>query len=182
MNLQSIVVVLLRLMALNLVLMVIQMIPMWLVFWPDLLAPSRDEPWEHSWSIVFIALILLASAFLLWMRALPVARLVTRPVSQDVSLGSLSLADCYSIVFVGLGLYQMSVNLAGVLATSQILYVTVVSTSGADWMERIKWDVVFGSFVPFLIGLILFVKGRRWAVKLAARQQLVTPPSPTRDE
>ncbi len=180
MNLQSIVVVLLRLMALNLVLMVIQMIPMWLVFWPELLVQTSDERWLYFWLLVFVMLILLVSAVLLWVRALPLARLVTRSAALEVSLGSLSLADCYSIAFIGLGLYQMVANLAGVLTFLHLMY--TATNSVADWMEPDKFSHVFNAILPFVIGLILFVKGRRWAVKLATRQQLVTPTSPTRDE
>jgi hypothetical protein len=177
MNLQSIVVVLLRLMALHLVLLVIQMIPMWLVLWPELLVQNSDERWLYFCLLVFVMFILLASAALLWVRALPLAHLVIRPVLLEGSLGSLSLADCYSIAFIGLGLYQMVVNLAGVLTFLHLMY--AATNSVADWMEPDKLSHVFTSFVPFVIGLILFIKGRAWALKLAARQQAVEPPPPT---
>jgi hypothetical protein len=179
MNLQSIVVVLLRLMALHLVLLVIQMIPMWLVLWPELLVQNSDERWLYFWLLVFVMVILLASAVLLWVRALPLARLVTRPVSLEVSLGSLSLADCYSIAFIGLGLYQMVANLAGVLTFLHLMY--TATNSVADWMEPDKLSHIFNAILPFMIGLVLFIKGRRWAVKLAARQQPAEPPPPTRE-
>ncbi len=179
MNLQSIVVVMLRLLALNLVLSVIQMIPMWLVFWPELLVQASDERRLYFWLLVFVMVMLLVAAVLLWVRALPLARLVTQAAALEVSLDSLSLADCYSIAFIGLGLYQMVANLAGVLTFLHLMY--TATNSLADWMEPDKLSHLFNAILPFVIGLILFVKGRRWAVKLAARQQWVEPPPPTRE-
>lgn len=182
MNLQSIVVVLLRLMALNLVLQsVIQLTPTLLNYLPALSLSTPDDPRVFVWLPWIIVFGLLIAAVLLWTFALPVARLVTRPVSLDVSLGSLSLADCYAIAFVGFGLYQMVINLAGVLNWSHFMYVTAAATPGPSWKEQVNFYDVFTLFVPFIVGLILFVKGRRWAVKLAARQQSVEPPPPTRE-
>src|SRR5688572_17180016 len=109
MNLQSLVVIVLRLLALDFLLRVaVQLTPQLLqylrVYESSQLDGSRSFmvlPW-----LMLVGLIV--AAVLLWFLALPIARFVTRGVSQDLSFGTMSLADCYSIAFMAVGLFYIS--------------------------------------------------------------------------
>lgn len=120
-------------------------------------------PW-----LMLIGLVL--CAILLWVLASPIARLVTRRVPQEVSLGALTLADCYSVAFIGCGLYYMASSLPQVLTWSHYLFKTAASTSGDSWKEQLTNEVT-GVFFQFAIGVLLLVKGRAWAVALACRDK-----------
>lgn len=177
MNLQSIVVVLLRLMALNLVLQaVVSLTPHLLNY----MSARSDISFAEAQLLValpwLIILGLLLSAVLLWVIALPVARLVTRNVAQEISLGALTLADCYSTAFLLIGLYHIVDNFSAVLSWSHFVFVTAAPGSGTAWREDVNFYEVFGSFVPFVVGVVLVVKGRRWAGRLAGGQQMVDNP------
>lgn len=180
MNLQSIVVVVLRLMALNCVLdAVVQMMPQML----QVLGIYESSRGPHSLALaVFPWLVLVAmivAAVLLWILALPLARLVTRGVSHDLSFGSLSLIDCYSIAFMAVGLFYISSHLPQVLNWTHYLFKAAASDSGDRWKEGVQWYDVSAAFIPFIIGVVLFVKGRSWAVALARRQEKPESPNQT---
>jgi len=170
MNLHSIVAVMLRLMALDLLLhSTLELGPK--IF--QLLHLYRtSSPGGTSLEMVFPWLLLLglaAAAILLWVFAPQIARFVTRGIPEQVSLGGLTLADCYSIAFIGFGLYYMGSSLPQVLTWFHYLFKTAASTSGDSWLEQLTYEVV-GVFLRFGLGLVLFVKGRTWSVKLACRQ------------
>src|SRR5438132_10116916 len=73
---------------------------------------------------------LVLCAVLLWVLALPIARLVTKRVPQEVSLGVLTLADCYSFAFVGVGLFYVASGLPHVLTWGHYVFKMAASTSG----------------------------------------------------
>jgi len=113
----------------------------------------------------------LIAAVLIFVFAQPMADAVTRGVSQDLSVDSLSLADCYSIAFMGIGLYYAVGYLSGFLTWSHFLIEKAVTSAGTSWREEIDWYQVLAAYVPFLLGTVLFVKGRGWGLKLARRDQ-----------
>src|SRR5207253_3605936 len=80
-------------------------------------------PW-----VMLVGLVL--CAVLLWVLALPIARLVTKRVPQEVSLGVLTLADCYSFAFVGVGLLYVASGLPHVLTWGHYVFKMAASTSG----------------------------------------------------
>jgi hypothetical protein len=172
MNLQSLIVVVLRLMALNFFLQVaIQLSPQLLRF-TDL---SRQGGLAGMGSYLAISLImvigLIAGAILIWVFALSIARFVTRGVSHDLSFGSLSLIDCYSVAFIGIGLFYIASHFSQVLNWSHYLFKAAASKPGGTWKEGVQWYDVLSAFIPFVVGVVLFVKGRSWAVALARSQQ-----------
>jgi hypothetical protein len=172
MNLQSLVVVALRLMALNLALQA------GVLTAPQLMSIYLPDPVHGGlhWSVFSVLGLLLIVAFLslvaaIWVFAVPVARLVTKALPQDVSFGSLSLVDCYSVAFLGVGLYYMAGHLAQAANWTFYLFRESASASGDTWKNGLNWYQVWSAFVPFLVGVLLFVKGRAWAVMLARKHQ-----------
>jgi hypothetical protein len=168
MNLQSLIVVVLRLMALNFLLQVaVQVTPQvirFLKIYEQARSPVEAAlPW-------LILLGLVVSAVLLWMLALPIARLVTRRVPQDVTFGAMSLTDCYSVAFIGIGLLYIASHLPQVLNWSHYLFKAAASRPGTSWKEEVDFYQVTQAFIPFIVGVVLFVNGRSWAVALSRRQ------------
>jgi hypothetical protein len=175
MNLQSLVVVVLRLMALDFLLRVaVQLTPTLLI---------NLKLWERSQLDIVLPWIVLAvlvvCAVLLWFLALPIARLVTRGVSHDLSFGAMSLVDCYSIAFMAVGLFYISSHLPQVLNWSHYLFKVAATKAGDSWKEGVQWYDVTQAFIPFIVGVVLFVNGRRWAVALARKNTAsATPTAP----
>lgn len=169
MNLQSLVVVALRLMALDFLLRVAtQTTPQMLLYFGMSQRSSFDsapsvEPW-----LVLVAL--LAGAVVLWFLALPIARFVTRGVSHDLSFGAMSLVDCYSIAFMAVGLFYIANGLPQVLNWAHYLFKAAATSTGYSWKEGVNWYEVSQAFIPFIVGVVLFVNGRRWSVVLSRRQ------------
>jgi hypothetical protein len=182
MNLQSLVVVVLRLMALDFLLRVaVQLTPqMLLYFGMYQRSPLDSAPSVLPW-LVLAALV--ASAVILWFLALPIARFVTRGVSHDLSFGAMSLIDCYSIAFMAVGLLYFSSNLPQVLNWMHYLLKMAASSSGDSWKEQVRWYDISQTVMTFIVGVVLFVNGRRWAVALARRDTAsVSPAAPVSEK
>lgn len=185
-NLQSLVVVALRLLALDFLLRAaIQLTPHMI----SLAQNSARSPLSPSLPsieyTVFPWLVLnglVVGAILLWVCALPIARMVTSGVAQDLSFGGTSLADCYSVAFIGLGLFYISGHLAQVLNWTHYLFKAAASSPGDSWKEEVPWYNITQAYIPFIVGLVLFVKGRKWAVALARRHAESTPPDASSDQ
>ena len=178
MNLQSLVVVVLRLMALNFLLQVaIQMTPQMLQF----LRLYERSPLSESRSLTVLPWLVLIgmifSAVLLWVLARPIACAVTRGIALDFSFGTLSLIDCYSIAFMGVGLYYVVSHLPQVLSWTHYLFKAAATSPGGTWKEGVSWYEVIQAFIPFLVGVVLFVEGRSWALALARRQGAAESPN-----
>ena len=172
MNLQSLIVVVLRLMALNFSLQVaVQLSPQLLRF--SEVSRQGGMPGMGSYLAVPVVMVigLIVGAILIWVFALSIARFVTRGVSRDLSFGSLSLVDCYSVVFIGIGLLYIASHFPQVLNWAHYLFKAAVSQPGDRWKEGVQWYDVSSAFIPFVVGVALFVKGRSWAVALARSQE-----------
>lgn len=171
MNLQSLIVVVLRLMALDFLLRVaVQLTPQILQFF-RLYEQSPLDGSRSSMVLPWFMLVgLIVAAVLLWFLALSIARFVTRGVSHDLSFGAMSLVDCYSIAFMAVGLFYISSHLPQVLNWGHYLFKAAASRAGDSWKEGVEWYQVSQAFIPFIVGVVLFVNGRRWAVALGRRQ------------
>jgi hypothetical protein len=182
MNLCSIVVVVLRLMALDFLLRVaIQLAPSLLTLARLSLSSATGQPALDT-ALPWLLLIgFVICAILLWILALPIARLVTKGVPQDVSLGGLTLTDCYSLAFLGVGLFYMGSGLPQVLSWGHYLFKMAASSSGDAWKEQVNLYQVWQAVIPFILGVVIFVKGRAWAVALASRQQKQESLNPSLD-
>ena len=42
--------------------------------------------------------------------------------------------------------------------------------SDNSWKDHLNWYDLAQIFIPFIVGVLLFVNGRNWAVKLALKQ------------
>lgn len=168
MNLISLVVVVLRLMALNFALV-------GLIHLLNQFSAWRAQDIDHlPW---MLTLVLLICATALWIAALPIAELVTHGVPRDISFGSLSLVDCYSIAFMGVGLIYISSHLPEVLNWGLYIFKTSADGTRDSWSEKFIGHDMMRSVLTFIMGLALFCKGRTWAVALARKHGEPTTPS-----
>jgi hypothetical protein len=181
-NLQSLIVVILRLMALNFFLQAAVRLS------PQLLRInqiSRKDEFDRiaTYLVVPVTMVigLTMGAILIWVFALPIARLVTRGVSRDLSFGSLSLVDCYSVAFIGIGLFYIASHFPQVLNWAHFLFTSAASSGGDSWKEGVRGYDISQAFIPFIVGIVLFVKGRSWAVALARLQERSESASQTVD-
>jgi hypothetical protein len=131
MNLQSLIVVVLRLMALNFFLQVAIQLSSQLLRFSEM---SREGGLADMGSYLAVPVImvvgLIVAAILIWVFAVSIARFVTRSVSRDLSFGSLSLVDCYSVAFIGIGLYYVASHFPQVLNWAHYFLKTAASASG----------------------------------------------------
>jgi len=176
MNLQSLVVVVLRLMALDFLLRVAtQFTPqvlLYLKLYPR--SPTGIGPSLSPWLVLAA---LAVGAVLIWFMAIPISRFVVRGVPPNLSFGAMSLVDCYCIAFMGVGLYYVSSYLPQVLNWAHYLFTMSATNSGDDWKRQVQWYDVSNAFVTFILGVFLFLKGRNWAVVLARWQMREEPPA-----
>ena len=165
MNLQSLVVVALRLMALDFLLRA--------AIESFYIVLSQTSPMDHGMGALpwLVLAALIASAIVLWFLALPIARLVTRGVPHGLSFGTMALLDCYTIAFMAVGLFYVSKGLPQVLNWTHYLFKLAASTNGTSWKDGVNWYDVTQVFVPFIFGVVLFLKGRGWAMALARREK-----------
>lgn len=170
MNLQSIVVVILRLTALSFILKMLLVIMPVLMWNPKLLSGDFKLIFSRMWTFFPWFLVFIGAAVFLWILALPLARLITRRIPMDFSPVNLVLADCYTLAFVVLGLFCIVDNLPEVINSAYHLIV-VVSDFGSCWRGRIAFNQILYAFTPFIVGIVLFIKSRSLAVALAKRQE-----------
>ena len=179
MNLQSLVVVVLRLMALNFLLSVAVQLSLPFTRWLQAIHGSSMGTSAVDAALPWLMLIgLVLSAVSLWVFALPIAGWVTTRVPQDLSLDRVTLADCYSVAFIGVGLLYLANGLPQVLNWSHYMFKLAASTSGDSWKSQVDFYQVSQAFIPFVVGVLLFANGRRWAVALARRQRQAESPNP----
>jgi hypothetical protein len=120
---------------------------------------------------VIMTIGLIVGAILIWVFAQSIARLVTRGVSHDLSFGSLSLVDCYSVAFIGIGLFYIASHFPQVLNWAHYLFTSAASSAGDSWKEGVRGCDLSQAFIPFILGIVLFVKGRSRALALARSQE-----------
>lgn len=183
MNIQTLVVVVLRLMALDfLYRSALELASGLISFSVRLHLRSTDlSPWILFVWLALIAVFIVA-AVLLWFLAPAIARLVSRGVPQDISLGILSLADCYSVAFMGVGLMFIGSRVPQAITWAHYLLRTTVSNSTELWNQQLKWYDVVQVAIGLTIGIVLFVNGRNWAVALARRDTAKSAPVPPENE
>ena len=171
MNLQSLVVVVLRLASLDFVLRVFVEITPRILRWLGALAPYQPTPFESApmlqpWLVVAC---LVASALALWVLAPAIARLVTGHGQFDFTLWTLSLADCYSVAFLGVGLLYALNGLPQVLNWGHYFFKAAASGLREPTGQQVNYYQVSQAFIPFIAGVVLIAKGRVWALVLARR-------------
>jgi hypothetical protein len=164
MPLSNIVVIVMRLFALN-----------WFVSALPLLLSAATPPLPHERSMFALLMpyapgvLLLVFAVGLWILASAIARFVSRGVNTTVSVGSLSRSDLYSFAFVFLGLFFILSSFADVI--NWIHYFTV---SGEDPRHDPRIQNLYQLTRPCLtlvLGLVSLLGAPRWTKKLVAHDQ-----------
>lgn len=166
MPLASIVVIVVRLFALN-----------WLLTSVPLLLSAAaayrpsDEHQLFGFVILYapgVLLLVFAAAF--WILAPTVAGSVTRSVNTNLNIDGLSRSDLYSFAFVFLGLYFILSSFADVI--NWIHYFATLSHYNLTSNPR--HEDLYGLTRPFLTliaGLVSLLGAPRWTTKLLSRDQ-----------
>ena len=183
MNLQSLVVVLLRLVSLNFLLQVcVELILKLTSITTAYQNLPRDEFRSALVTPLLVILGLSIGAVLLWVWATPLARFITRGLAPELSLGTLTLADCYALIFVAIGLFYAVGYLAAVLNWSHYLLKMEVTRVNDTWRRQVSWYDISRAFLTFIAGIVLLVNGRKWALALARKHtsnaSASAPPNP----
>src|SRR5437762_187727 len=165
MPLSSIVVIVIRLFALNWLLTAVPLL---------LSAAATPLPHEHHLSVVLMpyapAVLLLIFAAVLWILTPAIARVVSRGVDTSVSIGSLSRSDLYSFAFVFLGLFFILSSFADVI--NWIHYFTTVSREDPRHDPRVQnLYQLTRPCLTFALGLICMIGAPRRTKKLVAHDQ-----------
>jgi len=71
---------------------------------------------------------------------------------------------------MAVGLFYISSHFPQVLNWAHYLFKAAASRAGDAWKQGVEWYQVSQAFIPFIVGVVLFVNGRRWAVALARRE------------
>ena len=140
----------------------------------------------HAMPLYLLGFGIAVLSAMLWKFAARIARLVTRQLPQDISFGVLSLIDCYSIAFIGMGVLFLGSNLPLIVINGFYIFMTAANSHGPEWMAKINFYKVSEPIMQFVIGLLLFLNGRTWAKAVSVKQessespdkpQEITPPS-----
>lgn len=168
MNLKDLVVVAIRLLALEFALRIVTLLPQLALYFTE---GQKVSPASGLAVLpLTFCVVYLCGAILLWAFAKPIGEIVSRGLSPELSFGRMSLADCYTIAFVGMGVFNVSNCFPQALNWALFLFQSAASSGGTSWKEGVNWQDVFQAEFPFVFGVVLFANGRRWALKLAARQ------------
>ena len=163
MPLSSIVVIVIRLFALN-----------WLLTAVPLLLSAATTPLPHERHLSAVlmlyapAVLLLIVAAGLWILTPAIARFVSRGVDTSVSIGGLSRSDLYSFAFVFLGLFFILSSFADVI--NWIHYFATASHSTPDPRGQNFYQLT-RPCLTFVAGVVSLVGAPRWTKKLVAYDQ-----------
>ena len=165
MPLSSIVVIVIRLFALN-----------WLLTAVPLLLSAATTPLPHERHLSAVlmpyapAVLLLIFAAGLWILTPAIARFVSRGVDTSVSIGSLSRSDLYSFAFVFLGLFFILSSFADVI--NWIHYFATVSREDPRHDPRVQnLYQLTRPCLTLALGLVSLLGAPRWTKKLVAYDQ-----------
>ena len=162
MPLSSIVVIVIRLFALN-----------WVLHALALAAYPLPLSHESFVSIILLhygpTVLLIILAVGLWMVAPTVARFVSRGFDACVNVGSLSRTDLYSFAFVFLGLFFILSSFADVI--NWIHYFTLSREDPRNDPRIQSFYQLTRPFLTLAAGLISLLGAPRWTKKLVSRDQ-----------
>jgi hypothetical protein len=162
MPLSSIVVIVIRLFALN-----------WVLHALTLIAYPIPLSHESFVSIMLLhygpAVLLIILAVGLWMVAPTVARFVSRGFDAGVNVGSLSRTDLYSFAFVFLGLFFILSSFADVI--NWIHYFTLSREDPRHDPRIQSFYQLSRPCLTLAVGLVSLLGAPRWTKKLASQDQ-----------
>jgi hypothetical protein len=159
MPLSSIVVILIRLFALN-----------WLLTSLSLLLSAAGNSVAYGLMPYVPGAVLLVVTVVLWVFARAIARIVSSGVDASVSVGSLTRSDLYSFAFVFIGLFFVLSSFADVI--NWVHYFTTVSHENPRHDPRVQsFYQLTRPCLTLALGLILLFGAPRWTKMLIARDQ-----------
>lgn len=164
MPLSSIVIVVLRLFAIQ---MVGKSFDMALSF--AAADAKRNFHPPHYWVPYLVPVALLVFALFEWWLAPVIARLVTRHHDGEVAVGALSRLDLYSFAFVFLGLYFILTAIAPAL--NWLHYFLTTSSLGPQSESQSSFYELASHLVTLTAGVLILLPARRWARRLLTREQ-----------
>jgi len=126
--------------------------------------PTDQAPMMIAWALVGA---LFLGGVLLWSLAVPVARLVARGVPGDISFDNLTLADCYSLSFVGLGMVYIVGHSAGAWNWTMYFLRWLFHRQYTPWSDPGRGYEIMGIFIPFTAGILLVLMRKKLAHMLA---------------
>ena len=175
MKLQVSILVLLRLMAVHWSLQLVT------EFGPQMLRLGRmSEPITETYLYYAVLAAPFIAVAALWLLAMPIARLITRGISGDLSIGWVALADWYTLAFIGIGLYYLIGYAAGALGWAYYIFKSASAhhaddgTALGSQMHSPNFYDAWQVVVTFLLGGFLFLNGRKFAVAVARKHQKPT--------
>jgi hypothetical protein len=165
MKLHNVIIVVLRLVLIEAALKACIQVPLQLL---------AKDPRPATLLMTFVAMtVALALLGVLWVVSGKIARLVMRKVPEEISFGQMSLLDCYTIAFVGIGLYFLALNVSPILNWGVYLLKLASASPGATWTDQVNFYTVADFGISFVVGLVLFLNGRRWARSMAFRDEQI---------
>jgi hypothetical protein len=165
MPLSSIVVIVIRLFALN---WLFSALPLFASAAMTPLPPERRLPAALVPYLPAVLLVIFAAG--LWILTPGIARLVSRGADTSVNIGGLSRADLYSFAFVFLGLYFILSSFADVV--NWIHYFATVSHN--DPIRNPRVENLYQLTRPcltFVAGMVSLIGAPRWTKKLVSHDQ-----------
>jgi hypothetical protein len=126
--------------------------------------PADEAPVPIAWALVGA---LFLGGILLWLLALPVANLVSRGIPGDISFDNLTLADCYSFAFAGLGLIYIVSRLAGAWSWTMYFLRWLFHREYTPWYDPGRGHQIMSIFVPFIAGILLVMTRKKLASIMA---------------
>jgi hypothetical protein len=115
-------------------------------------------------ALFLVVVLALGASF--WFLAKPIARWVTRDLHGEVSLGPLTIVDCYAIVFVGLGLVTIVESIPQTLIWLHSSFASHGTLRRMYKIQEYTPQDVARMIIPLIIGIFLFVFGRSLALRL----------------
>jgi hypothetical protein len=164
-NIHTIVALALRLTAVNfLVRMLVEISTPLLISAGIYQRPVDQAPMTIAWALVGA---LFLGGLLLWTLAVPLARLVARGVPGDISFDNLTLADCYSLSFAGMGVVYIVSHSAGAWNWTMYFLRWLFHRQYAPWSNPGRGYEIMGIFIPFTAGILLVLMRKKLAHMLA---------------
>jgi hypothetical protein len=114
-------------------------------------------------------------AFLEWLLAPVISRLVTRKFDSVVSIGGLSREDLYCFAFVFLGLYFVLVSVAPTVNWFHYFLTVTSEAAGPYQQARKSFYDLSSHLITLLAGFFVLLRARQCAQKLLRMEQRQRP-------
>jgi hypothetical protein len=169
MNPQILVLISIRLMALHVVVS-------GLIFGVSTIAMSRTDSGQSLLSALSYAVASLLAGISLLGFAPSIANAITKD-SSSITLGALSVADCYTVGFVVVGLYYLVLYLPSGVGWIFYFLKSALSTQGTEWRRNLQIRGFLEVIGWLVAGYFLLLNARTWALALARKHEVSAPTS-----